>query len=278
MLDSRSTFCGSVSLRTTRNDRPFVRWTYLLFSLAVQATLAISSTTVVGADARELLARGIQEADAHRSEQAVAILGEALELDPKLAQAYYVRGREQFRLGKLDAAVADFDRYVELVPARAASQWERGIALYYVGKFAEGAKQFESYQTFDKNDVENAVWRFLCAAQADGVEKARENMLPIERDVRVPLMEIYSLYRGQGTPEQVLDATKRGSPAPDVLAARLFYGHLYLGLYYEVLGDRKEAQRYLQMAAKEELKENRGINRYMWDVARIHAGRLANPQ
>ncbi len=102
---------------------------------------------------------------------AVADCDRWLELEPRSVQAYELRGSEQFMLGKFDHSIADFDREIELAPQLEKGHWKRGISYYYAGRFADGQKQFEGYQTVDGNDVENAVWRLLCMARDQGLEK-----------------------------------------------------------------------------------------------------------
>lgn len=253
---------------TTASKRPFLA-TFLAFAVALSAT-AIADDA---ADARELLAQAQAAADRGESEAAVKAATEAIEADASLASAYYLRGRERFKLSRFKESVADFDRYVELMPQAASQQWERGIALYYAGEYAKGAEQFALYQTFHNADVENAAWRYLCVARAERVEKARESLLPIENDRRVPMMEIYRLYHGEATPDDVLKAAKAGDPEKEELAGRLFYARLYVGLYYEAAGQVDLAKKYLLEAADEHA-ETRTINRYMYDVARVHAQKL----
>ena len=165
-------------------------------------------------------------------------------------------------------SVADFDKYVQLDPKAESQQWERGISYYYAGEFAKGAKQFELYQTFHDQDVENSTWRYLCVARADGVAKAQANMLPIENDSRVPMMQIFDLYRGKLQPADVLKAAEAGSPTKENLNTRLFYTHLYLGLWHEAAGRADEAKKHILEA------EQHKIGHYMWDVAHVHAERL----
>ena len=117
----------------------------------------------------------------------------------------------------------------------------------------------------DTNDVENAVWHYLCNARAVGVEKARAAMLKIGKDRRVPMMEVYALYAGKAKPDDVLTAARAGEPSKDDLNRRLFYAHLYLGLYYEVSGDARKARSHLELAA-----DKYRIGHYMGDVARVH--------
>lgn len=196
---------------------------------------------------------------------AVELLSQAIKLDPTLPDAWYLRGREQYRLGNPVESVADFDKFVQLRPDREKSLWERGISHYYTGQFDEGAKQFELYQTYHDNDVENSVWRYLCMARTVGVKKAAATMLPIRNDPRVPMMEIFDLYRGKLEPADVMKAATAGEPPEGVLNMRLFYAHLYLGLYYEVAGEKDLARQHIFESEKHK------IGHYMWDVAHVHA-------
>jgi lipoprotein NlpI len=196
---------------------------------------------------------------------AVADFDRCLELDPKLAEAYDRRGSTQFKRGKFAESVADFDSYLALRPADGPGHWRRGISLYYLGRFDEGRRQFAGYAKVDGNDVENAVWHYLCAARADGEEKARAGMLKIGRDRRVPMMVVYDLFRGRAEPADVLRAAEEGKAPADERRRRLFYAHLYLGLYQDSRGDRKRALEHLELAAGRYADEG-----YMSDVARVH--------
>jgi lipoprotein NlpI len=190
----------------------------------------------------------------------------ALALNPGLAEAYDGRGSVHFKLGNISESLADFDRYLQSCPNETAGHWRRGITCYYAGKYAEGAKQFELYQTVDSNDVENAIWHFLCVARRDGLEAAkRRGLLPIGNDPRVPLMVVYRLFRGEATPDDVLAACDSGSPDAAALKKRRFYAHLYLGLYYEAHNQEQKSQDHIKLAANEY-----AVSGYMADVARVH--------
>ncbi len=241
------------------------------FAVGIAGIDAVGTPQVRAEDNPEaILAEAVELADQGRSNEAIERLNRVIELQPKLANAFYLRGRENFRAGKIQASVADFEKLVKLVPRRASSLWELGIAYYYAGQYAKGARQFELYQTYHDNDVENAVWRYLCMAASQGLEKAREKLLPIANDPRVPLMEIYAMYQGKMTPDEVLSAARRGNPSPRELRARLFYAHLYVGLFYEAAGEQDKAEPHIRQAASEYR-----IDHYMGDVARLHAQRLA---
>jgi lipoprotein NlpI len=209
--------------------------------------------------------RGLARDKARQFEGAIADFDKAILLEPKAAEAYQGRGTVQFKLGHIKASLADFDKYLELRPDRRPGHWQRGISCYYAGRYADGQKQFEGYQSVDANDVENVVWRYLCQAKQVGTRKARADLLPIGKDRRVPLMEVYALFKGELKPADVLKTARKGNPTPEQLKERLFYAHLYLGLYYESDGDAKAALEHLSQAADEHI-----IGHYMWDVARVH--------
>jgi len=224
--------------------------------------------TALAQDSADLLKQATTAALKGDHDRAIVLLSDVIKKEPKTADAWYHRGRANFCAGRIAESVADFDKYVELSPKDESRQWERGISYYYAGEYAKGAKQFELYQTLHDQDVENSVWRYLCVAKSEGLEKAQANMLPIDNDSRVPMMQIFDLYRGKLKPEEVLAAAEAGSPTKEVLNTRLFYTHLYLGLWHEAAGRAAEAKKHLLEA------EQHKTGYYMWDVAHIHADRL----
>jgi lipoprotein NlpI len=187
--------------------------------------------------------------------------------EPNLtAEQLEARGSEHFRAGRFAESVADFDAEIRLQPLRGPWHWKRGISLYYAGRYADGAKQFEGYQTVDAKDVENAVWRFLCMAKDPqiGPDRARREIFEIKDDRRVPMRQIHSLFAGKLKPDDVLTAVRADQPNEKVLNERLFYAHLYLGLYFDATGDAERAKTHLAEAVGHK------IGHYMWDVAKVH--------
>lgn len=202
---------------------------------------------------------------AGRHAKAIADFDEVLKRQPDAAAYYQRRGVEHFRSGHFKEAVADFDKTIELNPHFEPQHWQRGIACYYAGQFEKGRRQFELHQTVNDRDVENAAWHFLCVARLSGVEKARASLIPIQGDARVPMKEIHELYAGKIQPEEVLAAARAGTPSPERLRNQLFYAHLYLGLYFEAVGNAKAARAHISKAARDFLNSG-----YMGDVAGVH--------
>jgi lipoprotein NlpI len=208
----------------------------------------------------------------NKPEAAVEDYSKVIQLDPKASTAYNNRGWEQFKLNKMDRAIEDFDRYIQLEPKQEPYHWQRGIAYYYAGKYDLGRKQFELHQTVNPHDFENGVWHFMCVARESGFDKARESMIAISGDYRVPMSEIYELFRGKATPDDVLKAAKKGNPSETELEARRFYAELYLGLYFEAKGDKEKAYEHIKRAATQFRADH-----LMGDVARVHFKRLIAP-
>jgi lipoprotein NlpI len=198
-----------------------------------------------------------------RHEDALRDLSAALKLDSTNASFFQARGEVNFKSGRFKESVADFDRVIQLDPAQAPHHWQRGISLYYAARFTDGRKQFELHQSVNPDDVENAVWHFLCAARERGATNARASMIRVGPDGRVPMSEIYELFAGTGSVDQVLAAAQSATGARQQNA--LFYARLYLGLYFDALGDRVKAREHLSKAVNEF-----GAEHYMGDVARVH--------
>jgi lipoprotein NlpI len=178
-------------------------------------------------------------------------------------QAIMNRAVAAFEKGRFVEAATAFDELAKAVPDQAPQLWQRGIALYYAGRYDDCRLQFESHRTVNPDDVENAVWHFLCVARGGSAAKAREALLPVGPDPRVPMREVYQMFRGTLTPEQVLAAA--GSQP-----AALFYAHLYVGLYFEAQGLTARALEHIKIAAADRFEREGG---YMHMVARVHARR-----
>ena len=217
-------------------------------------------------DFRALFLRARAQEQSRDYAKAVTDYDAVLKQNTNAALAYQRRGETHFRLGHFKESISDFDKFIERMPAQAPQHWQRGIALYYAGRYEDGRKQFELHQTVNTRDVENAVWHFLCVARASGVEKARAALIPIEGDARVPMAQVHALFAAKAKPEDVMAAAKAGNPPPDQLDNQLFYAHLYLGLYFEAIGDTRLAREHIFQAAT-------GFKaaHYMGDVARVHA-------
>jgi lipoprotein NlpI len=201
--------------------------------------------------------------------EAIKAFTRVIELEPKAAVAYDRRGDANLKLGNFKDAVADFDEYLKANPKSAPDHWRRGIALYYAGRFKDGVDQFELHRKVNPEDVENSAWHYLCNARANTPKKAREDLIPVKDDARVPMKQVLQLFAGKITPKDVLDAAESAKLDDEGRKEARFYAHLYVALYYEAEGDAKKCLEHMTAAA-----EKYKIGHYMWDVADVHLKRL----
>jgi tetratricopeptide (TPR) repeat protein len=184
---------------------------------------------------------------------------ETIRNQPENPNAYIRRGMVKFQLAKIDESIEDFDKAEQLDARIKPYLWQRGLSYYYAERFAEGAQQFEIDLTVNFQDVEETVWRYLCIARISGVEEARNSLLTVKNDPRPVMRQVYDLYAGNCTPDDVLNVGISEGINGN------FYSHLYLGLYYEAENNLNLAQEYIVKAA-----DNYKIDDYMWYLAQVH--------
>lgn len=172
-------------------------------------------------------------------------------------------GVKAFMDGKPGEAILQWDLQIAADPTVGPHHWQRGIALYYAGKFQEGCEQFESHRKVNPEDVENAVWHYMCVAKVQGVEEARRRFIAVSGDRRVPMREIHALFAGKGDAAAVLAAAELGQG--EALRNQRCYAHLYLGLFYEAQGDAGKAEHHMTLAAGQYRMEH-----YMGKTAQVH--------
>ena len=204
-------------------------------------------------------------------ESALRAATELCELRPDVMRFQFLRGNIGFAAGKMTQSISAFDQVIRLDADLEPQLWQRGLALYYAQRFADGVKQFETHQTVNSQDVENAVWHLLCAARVSDVDKARKKLIPITDDTRVPMSQVYEMFAGRMTPQEVLKAAQATNSrvSKDGGAHRLqrYYAHLYIGLYHEMLGKSDSAKASLKSAAD---INPLGKQNFMGQVARVH--------
>ncbi|MEB3282167.1 MAG: hypothetical protein VKK42_24945 [Lyngbya sp.] len=176
--------------------------------------------------------------------------------DPK---TYVQRGMVHFKLAEIEASIQDFDQAEELEPTLQPYLWQRGLSYYYARQFQAGANQFELDLVVNSQDVEETIWRYLCIAQLQGAEAAKESLLSVGNDPRKVMRQVYELFSGNCQPEDVVNTGKQLGKQGQ------FYAHLYVGLYYEAQQDEAQAKEFIVKAASEYPLED-----YMWHLAVVH--------
>jgi len=181
-------------------------------------------------------------------------------------QAIFDRAIADFMNGRVRASADGFDELAARLPESVPQLWQRGVALYYEGRYKECARAFAAHRTVNPSDAENVAWHFVCVARGESATKARASVLSIVPDARVPMPELYDLLRGLTTPERLLQAAL----STGKLEAE-FDAHLYLGLYFEALGDTERTRIHITAAAADRFKPVAG---FMHAAARVHLRQL----
>jgi lipoprotein NlpI len=195
----------------------------------------------------------------------VSILSATAQQPAKTPDQWMETGVDAFFDARIEDSAIAFDKVIEAVPQAKPQLWQRGLTLYYAKRYQDGREQFETHQTANSNDVENAAWHFLCVARLEGVDAARKALIPIEGDTRVPMKQVHALFAGTGSVEAVLTAAGAGDDSP-LRRNHLCYAHLYLGLYFEALGDDAKAKDHILKAATDY-----EMDHYMGKTAITHA-------
>ncbi|MSU41512.1 MAG: hypothetical protein EXS22_04365 [Pedosphaera sp.] len=207
----------------------------------------------------------------------------AIQIAPAKLELLQARAMSQFRAGRLHDAIKDWEIYLrqEQDVARDPYLFTLGIAYAITGRYDDGRKRFAWYNTVSGDDVEAAAWHFLCVAKKSGgdgaasLARAQEALLTVSKDKRLPMMQIYELYKGTLRPANVLAAARAGEPAAEELQRRLFYADLYLGIYYDAAHQPGMARQYLRrVAAMGPVFERDPTLGFMTDVARVYADTL----
>ena len=186
-----------------------------------------------------------------------------LAAEPPSPQKLFSDGVELLFAGKPQDSAAAFEVLATRRPELEPELWQRGLTLYYAGRYADGVAQFERHREVNPADVENATWHFACLAKAKNVETARQQLLPVGSDGRIPMKEVLDLYHGQGSSEKVLAAADAGPESKR--RNQRCYAHLYLGLLAEAEGNAAEAERQMTLAAG-----TYRMDHFMGKIAQLH--------
>src|SRR6185295_12287929 len=105
--------------------------------------------------------------------------------------------------------------------------------------------------------------------RAFGKEKAQEGLLKYEKDDREPFPDVYQLFQGKRTPEEILAKIGAAKIDDDERESRLFYAHLYIGLNFAVEDKPDAAIPQLRKAVANTWGPKAGYGpSYMWHVGR----------
>ena len=178
-------------------------------------TLATRAVELDPQNPQSFLVRGQLHEMQGRHRLAIADYDAVLKLDPSVVEVYNRRGSEHFKLGHIEASIADFDRAIELNPGQEPYHWQRGISLLLRRPLREGAGSVPVPSAGQRQRRGERRVAFSLRRPAGGSEaRPRQALLNIEGDRRVPMMEIYRLFRGEGSIDEVMQAARAWRQRP----------------------------------------------------------------
>lgn len=240
-----------------------IRFTAVLAAFTILAVPLGAAEHPLSSERRERLRDDLQKT--------VERLTKSIEADADNVRLYSRRGDAWFFLGRFRKAVADYEKMLELRPQLEAQHWRLGLAYFYTGRYKKAARQFELYHTVGPTDRENGIWRFFAQAKAEGVDKAREDLLQYDEPDREPFPALYELVAGRIGPRQVLEPIRAADIDKQARQKRLYYAHLYIGFHDAIQGKRKPAVAHLRKAVGSEWAPQASYGpHYMWHVGRLH--------
>ena len=105
-----------------------------LIAAAAFALLLAATAPAAPPEAVELLARSKTAIERGEYDRAIGLLGEAIRIDPDLADAYQARGLAYQKKGDSAEALADYDRALRLKPDTAELHAVRGRVYAELGR------------------------------------------------------------------------------------------------------------------------------------------------
>ena len=127
------------------------------------------------ASAADLLESGLAQLNAGKVASAAPLLARAVELDPKLPEAWNDLGLADLRLGKLDEAAAAFRQQLTLDPADQHANEYLGLTLDHLGKPDEAVAAYRKQVELNPLDAaSHAALGALLLAQHDFAHAATE--------------------------------------------------------------------------------------------------------
>ncbi len=142
-------------------------------------------------------------------ERAEKACEQVVQLDPKYAPAYLLRGITRLKEKHFEGARSDFSKAVELAPDSSLFHRQLGIALYDGGKAGPANKQFDIALRLDPKDAEGYFWRAKSMEALGEKEKAISDLntvVELQPGYSDAYTELARIYTETGRPAKAADA------------------------------------------------------------------------
>jgi lipoprotein NlpI len=170
----------------------------------------------------------------------------AIRLKPDYESAYIQRALVAVGRRSYAGALKDLDKAVQLNPRSLPAISIRGIVRFYAGRYRDAEADLAKAVGATPKSAYHVLWLYLARQMQgkDGAAALREQ----SRSLNLGAFPgpIVRFYLGEGTADEVIAATKRGSPQAQ--REQLCEASFYLGELYLLRGNRDEAVHLFRQA------------------------------
>lgn len=122
--------------------------------------------------ARKLYDRGKELAKQGDTPGAIAFYNQAIQRDPKDAEAYYQRAKVRYQQGEITEAIADYSETIKIDPKYANAYYNRGFAYYAEGNYGNAIADFTELLKLNPDDADGYYQRGLSYYQMEEYDLA----------------------------------------------------------------------------------------------------------
>ncbi|MBP9093762.1 tetratricopeptide repeat protein [bacterium] len=202
------------------------------------------------------MANGFIAKNNHR--KALPYLDRAIELDPKSAEAYYLRGHVYFSLEELDLAERDLNRSISLNPRLAVAYWQRARVYGEKGKIdlalSESAKAIKLAGSASQSwwYQDRATWYVQKGDNVHALEEYNRTIQTNPKDLWPYFFRASIYYKTGSYSKAIADLNIAGKPPSSVSLGRI---RQLRAQCYDKLGQHDLAAKDRKAADGEALKQ-----------------------
>ena len=276
-----------------------MKWFRWIVLLSVLLMLGVGvNTEVWGDEASDAYDKGIQFLSEGRQRDAIATFDKAIQLNPRLAEAYHGRGMAYNETGRNEQALKDYDAALALNPQYTEAYFNRGNVYSDLGQYERALKDYNEAIRLDPSHsgaIFNRSLAYMFLRRAETAADARSYVkLKGWKDDRAQYMVIFGAFgdrwaQRETEAHQLLDEAaancdtsawpypvirylRRDLSSDDLLAAatdldKKTEARAYLGLDLILAGKQDEALTHLHW-----VKDNgkRSFSEYAFAVNELH--------
>jgi lipoprotein NlpI len=156
----------------------------------------------------------------------------ALQLQPKLTDAYNFLGIHLTQLKEFSQAYEKFDSVLELSPEHEYAQLNRGIALYYGDRPELAAQDFNNFHYKQSDDPYRLLWLYLAEYEVDPLlAKTNLKQRATFVDEQTWAKQVIYLFLGDISQKEFVSELTVNINSNKALTDRLCEAYFYLGKY-----------------------------------------------